>query len=449
MVFAPPRHGKSEQGTIRLPVWCMERDQTKTFCVGAYSQEFSERFGRRSRRIAEARGLLSAERSAATEWEVHGGGAYRSCGVGSPPTGEGFTGAIIIDDPIRSRAEAESKAYRTRVLEWFGDLYTRREPGCSLILTMTRWHDSDLAAALLEAAQDGGDQWEVVRMPALAETQEQRDAFALRYGLPMGQPDPIGREPGEALWPARWPADELRQTERVKGAYAFGAEYQQDPRPRTGGFFEVDKLNYVDASEVPPMVRVCRAWDTAASEGAGDYTAGVKIGRCAAGRYWVLHCEAGQWGTARRDARIRSTAEADGKGVQIRFAQDPGGAGVDQAKALIALVAGYSAKAEVCSGSKEVRADPWSAQVNGGNVYVVRGTWNEFWRECHEGFPTGKYDDPVDASADGFKAVCVAPSGPIRTVKSSPAMLDSCSGAGVGTGGRGRGRGMRAADLHW
>lgn len=134
MLFIPPRHGKSEQTTIRYPVYRMEVNPTIRACVGCYNQRFAERFGRKSRRIARERLKVSEERAAVSEWETTAGGVFRTCGVGSPPTGEGFD-LIVIDDPIKSREEAESVAYRERVWDWYrDDLYTRLEPGGAIIL---------------------------------------------------------------------------------------------------------------------------------------------------------------------------------------------------------------------------------------------------------------------------------------------------------------------------
>ena len=145
-LFLPPRHGKSQQTTVRYPVYRMQRNPSLRVCVGCYNQQYANTFGRQSRGIARTRFEISRERHAATEWETTGAGMYRCCGVGSPPTGQGFD-LLIIDDPIRKRQDAESQAHRDRCWDWYkDDLYTRLEPDAAIILIMTRWTVDDLAA---------------------------------------------------------------------------------------------------------------------------------------------------------------------------------------------------------------------------------------------------------------------------------------------------------------
>jgi hypothetical protein len=207
MIFCPPRHGKSEQTTIRYPSWRLERDREFRVCVGCYNQTFAERFGRKARRIVRGRLPLSDERSAAREWETLAGGVFRSCGVGNPPTGEGFD-LIVIDDPVKSREEAESQAYRDRCWDWFReDLFTRQEPGCAIVLIQTRWHPDDLAGRIL--ASEDRPNWVVVRLPAEAEAY-----------------DPLRRAEGEPLCPARYGKSQLAEFRSVLGSCGYVALYQ-------------------------------------------------------------------------------------------------------------------------------------------------------------------------------------------------------------------------------
>jgi predicted phage terminase large subunit-like protein len=384
MLLLPPRHGKSEMTTIRYPVWRLERDQQVRVCVGCYNQTFAERFGRKARRIATRRLQLSTERSAAREWETTAGGVFRSCGVGNPPTGEGFD-LLIIDDPVKSREEAESEAYRERVWEWYtDDLYTRREPGCAIILIQTRWHEDDLAGRILASEQAGA--WEKVSLPALAT-----------------EDDPLGREPGEALCPERYPVEELQDIRRTQGGYAFEALYQQNPTPREGSFFKVGKLEIILAR--PAGLRLCRAWDLAGTEGDGDYTAGTLLGRDTDGYTYVCDVVRDQWGPDDVERNVKQTAGLDTAQVSVRLPQDPGQAGKKQAAQLVRLLAGVPVKAEPVSGDKATRAFSFAAQVNSGNVRLVAGEWNRAFIEELRQFPMGKYDDQVDAASDAFNAL--------------------------------------------
>ena len=144
------------------------------------------------------------------------GGVYVSAGVGSGITGRGAHIALI-DDPIKNREEADSETHRRRVWDWFTNvLYTRLMPGGAVILIMTRWHEDDLGGRLLEAESAGGDHWEVVNLPALARAD-----------------DPLGRMPGEALWPAWYDEKSLNRVRTaltvMDGPRAWEALYQGRP----------------------------------------------------------------------------------------------------------------------------------------------------------------------------------------------------------------------------
>jgi len=142
-----------------------------------------------------------------SEWETSVGGGLKAVGVGAGVTGFGAD-LIIIDDPVKSRAEAESKTFRDRLWNWFNnDLYTRLEPDGSIILIQTRWHEDDLAGRLLRDASEGGEQWEVVNLPALAEGDIQNGEMKMNFGeaclsptgtnnIAQGKADAVGRNPG-------------------------------------------------------------------------------------------------------------------------------------------------------------------------------------------------------------------------------------------------------------
>ena len=223
MIFLPPRHGKSELVTVRYAAWRLLQDPGINLILGSYNQRLANRFSRKVRitwedSIQMQNSKLSAENddnktnirdhscsfvakekiatancqpqtssgtagpnsslpaphsrrrlNTVAEWETGLGGGLRAVGVGGGITGFGANLAII-DDPVRSRSEAESRTYRDRTYEWFNDdLSTRLEPGGAVILIQTRWHEDDLAGRLLKEMQDGGEHWDVISLPALAE----------------------------------------------------------------------------------------------------------------------------------------------------------------------------------------------------------------------------------------------------------------------------------------
>jgi predicted phage terminase large subunit-like protein len=163
-----------------------------------------------------------------------------------------------------------------------------------------------------------------------------------------------------------------------------------------------------------------RAWDLAASKKEkkqSDYTAGVKMAKDAEGRYFVLDVQHDRLLPDMRNKLMRQTAELDGRRVRVRLTQDPGQAGVDQIENLTKLLAGFSVTSERPTGPKETRADPLAAQVNIGNVKLLRGSWNHAFIEELRQFPLGAHDDQVDAAADAFNELAMA-----REVPSVPSV---------------------------
>ena len=351
--------------------------------ITGYNERFARKLGRKARNLAGQHLLVAGDKGGADEWETAAGGGVMTRGVGSPPTGSGFN-LILIDDPIRKREDAESENFREKLWDWYtDDLYTRLEPEGAIVLTLTRWGHDDLAARALAS-----EKWTVLRLPALAE-----------------EGDPLGRAPGEALWPERYDREALLKIRAVisqnDGLASWEALYQQNPTPREGAFFKVVQLQIVD--EVPAGLRTVRAWDLAASAGKGDWSAGVKIeGPDKDGLRYITDVKRGQWSTDDRDKEMKQTAALDGRGCHIQLSQDPGQAGVSQVEALVKMLAGYSVDSNRETGAKEVRAGPVSSQINAKNFRLQAGEWNKDFIEELRQFPLGKHDDQVDALSSGF-----------------------------------------------
>jgi len=387
MLFVPPRHGKSEMVTVRYPVWRMERDPTMRVIVGAYNQTLAEKFSRKSRRIARMRFTLNEERQASEDWETPQGGGLRAVGVGGGITGQGGH-LIVIDDPVKSREEANSQVYRDRVYDWYtDDLYTRREPGAALVLIQTRWHEDDLAGRIL--ASEDGPNWTVVSLPAEAE-----DA------------DPLGRQPGEALCPQRFDKAALAQIKTVLGLWAYTSLYQQRPQPAEGNLAQRAWFEIVDAAPAMAQGRV-RAWDFAATERKAaksdpDFTAGTRMSLCN-GIYYVENVVRERSGPGMVEALLKQTAQTDGPRVMIHLEQEPGSSGKLFVAAMIRLLAGYDVHAETPTGDKITRAMPFMAQAEAGNVKLVRGPWNAAWLDEICAVPNAPHDDQWDSASAAFQ----------------------------------------------
>src|SRR5439155_14826587 len=170
-----------------------------------------------------------------------------------------------LDDPIKGRTAAESKNNRERVWNWFNDdLHTRLEPNGSIILIQTRWHEDDLAGRLLKEAESGGEKWDVISLPALAEAD-----------------DPLGRKEGEPLCEERFDRETLLAKKAKMGSYSFSALYQQTPTPVEGCLFKRGWFSRI-VDFVPSGLRWFRGYDLAVStKTSADYTASF---RCALDR---------------------------------------------------------------------------------------------------------------------------------------------------------------------
>lgn len=255
MIFMPPRHGKSELVSRRLPAFILGKDpdasiiactHTATLasdlnrdiqrCMDSdeYARLFpaTRLFGKNIRTVADGTWLRNSD-----QFEVVGRrGVYRSAGIGQAIAGKGFDYGIL-DDLHASRESAESEAGRRAVLDfWNSDFYTRRATDAAgIVLCLTRWHMDDLAGHLLKQARENPSlpQWTVLRFPALAEDVD-RD------------PEEI-RKPGEALWPEKFSAESLLETRDACGSRDWASLYQQRPTPAGGVVFKRDFFRHFDA----------------------------------------------------------------------------------------------------------------------------------------------------------------------------------------------------------
>lgn len=383
MIFLPPRHAKTSLVTVRYTAWRIVSEPTIRVILAAYNQELAARFSRYVRRHVQDWVQLNNERTAVVEWETVTGGGLHAAGVGSGVTGIGAD-LVVIDDPVKSREEVRSEAYRERVWDWYSnDIYTRLEPDAAIILIMTRWHDDDLAGRILASAD--AENWAVVSLPAEAE-----------------ENDPLNRTPGQPLWPERYDSEALAESRIVLGNNYF-ALYQQRPVAREGELFK--RFWFVIVESAPVQANRVRYWDKAGSAGTGAYTCGVLMARSRNGIYYIEDVVRGQWSAGVREKIIRQTAELDRQRygrVSIWIEQEPGSGGKESAEASIRNLAGFAVRAERATGDKIVRAEPFAAQCEAGNVRLVKGPWNAAYLDELTAFPFGKYSDQVDGSSGAF-----------------------------------------------
>ncbi|HEX8323331.1 MAG TPA: terminase family protein, partial [Tepidisphaeraceae bacterium] len=222
MVFAPPRHGKSELTSHRTPVWFLNNWPDRRVMFGTYSADFAKDWGRKVRNTVEQHQdqlgvTLSDDSTSTNSWHTSAGGGMMAQGIGGAFTGRGGD-LLICDDPYKNLQDANSASYRDTVWGWWTSAFvTRVEPNATIILTLTRWHVDDVAGRILaDPAQF--NEWDVIMLPALAEAG-----------------DPMGRVPGEALWPARKSREALLKEQVAVGDYVWSSLYRQRPPNLSGG----------------------------------------------------------------------------------------------------------------------------------------------------------------------------------------------------------------------
>lgn len=406
IVNMPPQHGKSELVSRRFPAYALGRYPNIPVIHCSYNADLATEMSRDVQQIidADAYHVLfphtrlatskDAEVRMAAQFDVVGQeGSYRAAGVGQGITGKSMVLGII-DDPIKSREEAESETYRKKIWKWYTSDFRTRSMGddARIVLVQTRWHEDDLAGRLLEHAKKNplADQWRVVSFPAVLE----------ELNPPL---DP--RQVNEALWPTRFSRAWLEATRVSSGIYDWSALYQQSPSPAGGGMAK--RVWFVIVLlPLGGVLRRCRAWDLAGTEAVDGsepaWTVGTRLAQCTNGMWCVEHVIRVRASANEVDQLMLQTARADGRQCLVREWQDPGAAG----KAVIAghrrLLAGFDYDGILASGEKSLQWRPFLVQAEGNNVRIVDGAWNTEWLDEMSMLPYSRFKDQADSVALAF-----------------------------------------------
>lgn len=407
MVFMPPRHGKSEVVSKKFPSYFLGRNPDKEVIISSYSADLAYDFSRIARNTLKEWGMrlwgvqVAKDSGAVGRWGIEGTrGGFTAAGVGGPITGRGAHVAII-DDPFKNWQDAASKTIRETVWDWYrSTLRTRLAPGGAIILVMTRWHEDDLAGRLLKEMKEGtGEHWEVVSLPAVAE-----------------EDDALGREPGEVLWPERFPPHEYGEMKKAVGTRLWISLYQQRPAPDEGQIFKRDWWKFY--KQIPNRFHeVIQSWDcTFKDEKSSDFVVGQVWGRIGADKY-LLDQVRGQMGIVETMQAIR-TLSAKWPRARAKLIEDKanGPAVIQMLKREIPGLIPVNPE-----GGKIVRAQAVSPDIEAGNVFIPDPSiapWIHDYIEEHAAFPNGANDDQVDCTSQaltrlGAKGKSEGPSGNI------------------------------------
>lgn len=257
IITIPPRHGKTELTSDRFTAWFVGRDPYREVMLATYNQTFAEDRGRKIRDIMQTPeyaqvfpdAVLKKDSKASDRLGLTEGGVAFFLGVGGSATGRGAD-LFTIDDPFKNREDAESQVTRDGVWSWFtSSAFTRLLPGGRMVIILTRWHEDDIVGRIQNpdyVDPEEAAKWEIFTLPAVA-----------------NDDDVLGREKGDALWPARYPIATLDSIRKTIGPRDWSALYQQAPTPDDGQYFLRSMFLPYQPDELPEEANVYGASDHA------------------------------------------------------------------------------------------------------------------------------------------------------------------------------------------
>ena len=381
MLLVPPRHGKSELASKRLPAWLLGRQPHKQFLSVSATEGLAADFGRDVRNIigsAEYRAVfdtrLAEDSQAKGKWHTSEGGMFYAIGVEGNILGRGGD-LLLIDDPYATMKEAQSELTRKNVWDWYtGTAYNRLMPGAAIVVINHRMHEDDLCGQLLAQQAAGGDKWEVVELPAL-------------------------NDAGEALWPEAYPVKALERIRRNSQPRYWSALYQQRPAPEDGDYFKAEWLKPYDKAPALDTLRVYGGSDYAVTADGGDYTVHAVVGLDPEGRMYLLDLWRKQ---ASSDQWVESFCDMVLQWKPMSWAEEQGqiksGVGPFLERRMHERRA-YTVREQFPTrGDKAIRAQSMRSSMAMNGLYVpVNAPWYADFRSELLSFPAGKHDDQVDA----------------------------------------------------
>lgn len=415
IITMPPRHGKSQLVSRHFPSWGLGVDPDTSIIAASYSASLAKRFNKNVQNIIESdiyREIFPntsfTERSEKVRFvkrrktyvktmeffEVPGfEGSLRSVGVEGGITGMGAD-ILIIDDPFKDRKSADSPTVRESVWDWYtSTAYTRLSPGGGVLVTVTRWHENDLVGRLVDAMkQEGGDQWEIINYPAIAERDEPH------------------RKKGEALHPGRYPLEMLLRIKHNIGSYDWGSLYQQHPTPRGGGVFKAKWIRHW--TECPKVFdRVIQSWDFTFKDSENSDNVSGQVWGQIGSNFYLLDND-----TDRMDfvSQVRAMQRMSSKWPDAleKIVEDKanGPAIISAIGSRIPGIVQYTPR-----GSKTARAYSVSPLFEAGNVFLPpmdeEHPWVKKYVDELLAFPNAEHDDQVDSTTQALDTLATRDGG--------------------------------------
>lgn len=379
MIAMPPRHGKTELASKQFPAWYLGRHPSSQVIAATYNNSFAKDFGRSVRNILTTSAYqnifdtkVQKDSKSAAKWHTNKGGVFVSAGPKGGVTGRGGD-LIIIDDPIKDRADADSANVRNKIWEWYTQvIHNRLQPGGKIILIMTRWHEDDLAGRLLEQQELDGEKWEVLSLPAISKDKK-------------------------ALWPSRFPLEVLETERLVSGVRSFEALYQQNPTPQEGNYFKRDWFHRYSPEDLPKKMNIFASSDFAVTYQGGDFTEHGVFGVDASDNVYVLDWWYGQ---VTSDVWIDRLFDLINKYRPIYYFCEKGQiwSSVAQFFYQRSRERKVFCRVEAVSKvhNKELAATTFQGRAAMYKVWIPKGPLGDRLIEEIIKFPTGAHDDVVD-----------------------------------------------------
>lgn len=408
----PPGSSKSTICSVMFPIWVWTRMPSARSICCSFSDKLANRLSRISRRLIKSPEFanvfpdikLREDQDAIEEFGIYGGGVRFAIGSGSQVMGS-HAHFIIIDDPINPK-NVLSELELDRINNWIKEELSGRKVDKMMTVTfliMQRLHQND-PSAMMGAKKRV--KW--VRIPAVDSYVVSPPGLKKYYIKGVGPDKTLGY-----LDPKRMPQRALDEVqEGPRGDYVFAGQFGQDPVPPGGGMFKVKRIiRWPVTKRLPKFKQIVRFWDKAGTLGGGAYTVGIKMGITAENRIFILDVIRDQLDSFAREKLIRQTARMDGRHVIIGLEQEGGSGGKESVEGTVRRLVGFNVKVIVPKGKKEDRADPFSTQVNAGNVHMLTDAngkdlhWNAAYIDELKFFPVSTFKDQVDASSGCFSVL--------------------------------------------
>jgi len=423
LITMPPRHAKSTFATILFPCYFMARDPQRYIMSCSYNSQLATDFGRQVRTIVEEKIVhqaypdfdLSTESRAADVWRTQEGGAYFAVGVGGTTSGRPAN-LLLVDDPIKSREDAESMTQRNKTWNYYTSaLATRLQPSKTTrpkqIIILTRWHPDDLAGRLIDSADWKEGRWTHINFPAIKTSKGEKIS---RRFLPEDDPrhmksgDLSSVAPGqrtvyqdkeEPLWPERFPLDDLKRRERLNPR-EFASLYQQQPYVEGGNLIKTEWWqSYPNDLRPEKFSTIVIGVDTAFKKTeTADYSVAVVAGLDTNGDIYIIDVMRGKYDFPELKQRlIRVNNQWRGKGLRALYIEDKAsGQSVIQE---LKRESGVSVIPYKVVHDKVSRTTAILPLIEGGRVFLPdTAPWLDDFIEEAVTFPNGNHDDQVDAA---------------------------------------------------